>query len=111
MIVVGVVAAAALGAVIRAIATDVDAHFNRQMYGTVLVNVVGSFLLGLLAGSGSMNTVIVLGVGGLGSLTTFSTYISQIECINRQGRTIDAVLYGAGSLIAGIGAAYVGWVL
>ena len=109
MIVLAVVAAAGLGAVVRALATDIDAAFNRQLYGTAFVNIVGSFVLGLVAGSASPNALVIIGVGGLGSLTTFSTYISQIECINREGKTIDAVLYGTGSLIAGLGAAYVGW--
>ena len=72
------------------------------------VNVAGSFLLGLLSGT-SADTLAILGVGGLGAFTTFSTYISQIECINREGKTLDAILYGVGSLIAGIGAAYIGW--
>ncbi len=108
MIIVAFTFAAAIGAVCRALVTDVDAHFNRQMYGTTAVNVAGSFLLGLLSET-SVETLAVLGVGGLGAFTTFSTYISQIECINREGTTTNAALYGIGSLIAGIGAAYVGW--
>jgi len=76
----GVAAAAAVGSLIRAVATDYDADFNRRMYGTVAVNIVGSF-----------------------------RYISQIECITREGKTSDAILYGAGSLAAGIAAAYIGW--
>jgi len=112
VIVLGVAVAAFIGAIVRALITDLDAHFNRQMYATALINVVGSFLLGWLASSGpSANTLTMIGVGGLGALTTFSTYASQVECITREGKTSDAVLYGAGSLVAAIGAAYVGWSL
>jgi len=110
MIVVGVAAAALLGALLRALITDLDARFNRQMYGTAAVNIVGSFALGALSGS-SADAIAIVGVGGLGALTTFSTFVSQIECINREGKATDAVLYGLGSLVLGIAAAYVGWTL
>ena len=110
MIVLGVLLAAGLGALIRAAATNLDGEFMRQMYGTAAVNIVGSFLLGLLVSS-SANAVAIVGVGGLGTLTTFSTYISQIECLNREGSTAGAALYGLGSLIAGVGAAYLGWTI
>lgn len=113
MIVVGVALAAAVGAAVRAVVTGMDAKFTRQMYGTAAVNIIGSFLLGLLAGSDSTsaNMLAIAGVGGLGALTTFSTYVSQIERIAREGNTATAVLYGAGSLVAGIIAASVGWSL
>ncbi|MDK2891778.1 fluoride efflux transporter CrcB [Methanohalophilus sp.] len=47
------------------------------------VNVIGSFLLGLLiyyfeyAGSSSSNLKLFLGIGFMGSFTTFSTFIMQ----------------------------------
>ncbi len=108
----GVTAAAAVGAILRALITNLDGDFRQQLDGTLFVNIGGSFLLGLLASSdASTNTLAIIGVGGLGALTTFSTYISQIECINREGKTSDAVLYCIASLILGIGAAYLGWVL
>ena len=41
--------------------------------GTLAVNVVGSFLLGLLVGSGT-EAYALLGIGFCGALTTFSTF-------------------------------------
>lgn len=112
MIVLGVAAAAVIGAIIRTIITNLEGDFRRQLDGTLAVNIGGSFLLGLLASSdASTSTLAMVGVGGLGALTTFSTYISQIECINRQGTTRDAVLYGVASLVLGISAASLGWAL
>lgn len=110
MTVILVAIAAFTGAVVRALVTDLDAEFTRRMYGTAAVNISGSFLLGLLTGS-SADTLAIVGVGGLGTLTTFSTYIGQVECINREGTTWGAALYGLGSLAAGVAAAYVGWSL
>ena len=104
------IAAAAIGAIVRVLATDLDADFNRQLAGTAIVNIAGSFLLGLLVGS-SANTMSVVGVGGLGAFTTFSTYVAQIECIHRESTTSKAALYGIGSLVAGVAAAAIGWVL
>ena len=109
MIVLGLAAAAAIGAALRAVATDLDGSFSRQLYGTAAVNVAGSFLLGWLASSGSPNTLIVAGVGGMGALTTFSTFVSQLESIFRKGRASHALLYAVASLTLGILAAYAGW--
>jgi len=43
-----------------------------QPIGTLLVNLVGSFALGLLAGAGG-DSQTVIGIAGLGAFTTFST--------------------------------------
>lgn len=110
MIVVAFALAAFTGAVVRGLITDLDAPFNRQLWGTLGVNVSGAFLLGLLHES-SANTLVVIGVAGLGSLTTFSTFIAQVECIHREGRRRDAFLYLLGSVFLGIAAGWVGWSL
>ena len=63
-------ALAGAGAALRWLATDRWPGGHR---GTLLVNVLGAFLLGLLAGSdASAATLTVVGTGGLGALTTFS---------------------------------------
>lgn len=108
VVALGIVVAGAVGTTLRVIATDLDAEFNRQLIGTLVVNIAGSFLLGVLVSS-EADAAVIVGVGGLGSLTTFSTYISQIECIGREASIGRAVAYGAGSLIAGVGAAAIGW--
>lgn len=44
-------------------------------YGTLSVNLAGSFLLGLTVGSGlSTSVILLLGTGFLGAFTTFSTF-------------------------------------
>jgi CrcB protein len=67
---------AALGAPVRYVA----GHFldDRFPWGTVLVNVVGSFLLGVLSGlSVSGDALALLGVGFCGGLTTYSAFVVQ----------------------------------
>lgn len=110
MIAIGFVTCAFVGAVLRALVTDLDAPFDRQLWGTLIVNVAGSFLLGLLHSQGADSRVMI-GVGGLGALTTFSTLISQVECIHREDTTINAALYLLGSVILGVGAGWIGWIL
>jgi CrcB protein len=101
--VVGVVARYALGTTV--------AH-DTLPWVTVAINVVGSFLLGLLTavGTGLAPEVrTALGVGLLGGFTTFSTFsvdvLKQIEA----GESGKALLYIVASVILGIGAAAVGY--
>lgn len=105
---IGFAAMAGVGTLVRAIASDAEHGFNRHMSVTFAINIIGSFLLGLLSGS-SANTITMVGVGGLGSLTTFSTFIFQVECIGREGTIPRAIGYAAASVIVGVSAAWLGW--
>ncbi|MFT7475832.1 MAG: CrcB protein [Verrucomicrobiales bacterium] len=110
MIIVGVALAAAIGSTARAAITSLDGDFRRKLWGTLLVNLVGSFLLGLLSGT-SEDTMAIAGIGALGAFTTFSTYISQIEYIYRENNLTEAAFYAIGAILAGVGAAYLGYTL
>ncbi len=65
---VAFVGLAGAGATVRFLASERWPGGHR---GTLLVNVLGSLLLGLLTGSGAPVPSVV-GVGGLGALTTFA---------------------------------------
>ena len=105
MTAVGFLAAAGIATVLRVAAS---ARLNRETFpwGTLAVNVVGSFALGLLASVGGTATVI-LAVGALGSLTTFSTLAVEVVDLWRRSRN-RAVTYAGASLVAGPAAAYLG---
>lgn len=78
MTVLLVVAGAALGAPLRYVA----AHLldGRLHWGTILVNLVGSFLLGAFSGMGlSGGTLALLGAGFCGALTTFSAFAVHVH--------------------------------
>lgn len=101
------VALAAIGAVARA---EAGHRFNRHdgmPNGILAVNVVGSFLLGLLAGVDAP-VITVLGVGGLGTFTTFSSFARDAVALAERRRYRMSVGYVAASCGAGIGAAAVG---
>ena len=105
MTAIGFLAAAGVATVLR---VAVSARLNRESFpwGTLAVNVTGSFALGLLAGAGEATTLILAG-GALGSLTTFSTLAVEIVELWRRSRC-RALTYAGASLVAGVAAAYLG---
>ncbi len=81
---------------------------------TFAINVLGSFLLGLVMGFAaerSMLTstlVLFLGVGLLGGFTTFSTFSYESLTLLERGMLAQGVGYMAGSLLLGLVGATVG---
>ena len=79
---------------------------------TLLINVTGSFALGLLVSWGatkvSRDLGSALGIGFLGAYTTFSTFSVDATLLGDQGRVPAAALYVAASVGLGIAAAVLG---
>jgi fluoride exporter len=100
-------ACAAAGAAARA---EAGRRWNRHEglpLGILAVNVVGAFLLGLLDGVGPP-AVTVLGVGGLGGFTTFSSFARDVVALVEEGMPGAAAAYLAATMVAGICAAAAG---
>ncbi|MEA1924073.1 MAG: fluoride efflux transporter CrcB [Pseudomonadota bacterium] len=89
-----------LGAISRYMVSElVFIIFGTGMpYGTLMVNVVGSFLLGIvaqLALAGNLLTATAssfLGIGFLGAFTTFSTFSVQTLELLESGSPLKALL-------------------
>jgi CrcB protein len=79
----------------------------------VAINVVGSFLLGVLVVVPwcSTNTRTVLGVGLLGGFTTFSTFSAQTVLPIDAGEPGRAIVLVLASVVLGPGAAGAGYYL
>ena len=88
-------------------------HGEGLLWSTVGINVVGSFLLGLLVASSwfSRDVREGLGVGFLGGFTTFSTFSVQIVTEADAGKTGTAAAYLAASVLGGLAAAAAGYAI
>jgi CrcB protein len=111
-------AAGGLGAGARFLLDGVISSRMRSGFplGTVLINISGSFLLGLLAGLAASaalerSVVLVAGTGFLGGYTTFSTASVDTVRLLKAGRRGLALLSGLGTLAAALGAAAAGFAL
>ncbi|MEO9322033.1 fluoride efflux transporter CrcB [Nocardioides sp. C4-1] len=85
-------------------------------WGTLAVNVVGSFVLGVLVGWGTTHdvpdaVVLAVGTGFCGALTTYSTFAYETVRLLESGRWRGAAVNVGLSLVAGVGAAVVGYLL
>jgi fluoride exporter len=83
-------------------------------WGTLTVNLVASLVLGFLTGaSSSVNADVtaLLGTGFCGALSTYSTFSFETMRLVQDGARFYAAANVAVSLVAGIGAAALGWSL
>lgn len=104
-----VAVAGGVGAVLRMWLGTLVERVNRLPVplGTTVINVTGSFLLGLLTAlvldhAGLTDLKLVLGVGLLGGYTTFSTAsveVANLALSDRPPGGILAVLHGASMLV------------
>lgn len=108
----------ALGAIARYMATDWARALAGDAFpwGTLAVNVSGSFALGFLmvwlqsmAPSSQIRQLV--GIGFLGSFTTFSTFSYEAVEMARGGNALGAGGYATGSVLLGLAAVVAGAVV
>ncbi|MGV9642042.1 fluoride efflux transporter CrcB [Streptomyces sp. NPDC003514] len=110
-----VIAGAAVGAPLRYL-TDRAVHARHDSvfpWGTLTVNIAGCLLLGLLtgavaAGAAGSSVRLLIGTGLCGALTTYSTFSYETLRLAETGAGRYAVANVAGSLVAGLGAVFLG---
>ena len=83
---------------------------------TLVINVLGSFLLALLTvlalhGAVKPEYRLILGTGFLGAFTTFSTFELEAETLISKGHWHSAGLYVLGNLLLGFAAILLGRVV
>ncbi len=90
---------------------------SRYPWGTFLINVLGSLLIGILAewfalqsqASSSLRLFLITGI--LGGFTTFSAFSLEIGLLHERGATGAAVAYAVLSVACGVAAMFGGMYL
>ncbi|MCD6024929.1 MAG: fluoride efflux transporter CrcB [Fibrobacteria bacterium] len=107
----------ALGSVLRyAVQSALRPASGGFPWGTLTVNLFGSFLIGLCAAlaerQGAASWIRPwLMVGLLGGFTTFSAFSLENVQMLRQGQVLAAFAYMAASVLAGLALAFAGYFL
>lgn len=109
------------GGFIGSIARYLVSRLNTQVdwlsipVGTLLVNVLGSLLIGFLIGIAEKSTVMTLEmrmflmVGLCGGFTTFSSFTGENLMLMRNGQFLPLFLYTGLSILLGFTAVYLGY--
>lgn len=113
--VLSIAAGGALGAVFRHFVNVGAASFGVAFpWGTLIVNVAGSFVMGLAIGlfahlwQPPQEVRSFLTVGFLGGLTTFSTFSLDAVTLYERGEVAMSALYIAASVIISIAGLFAG---
>jgi CrcB protein len=110
----GVVLLGGAGAVLRfTVDRTVAARAGRPFpYGTLVVNISGALVLGLLGGLVlSPQHALLAGTAFVGSYTTFSTWMLETQRLTEERLVWPAVANIVVSVVLGLGAAWLGhWI-
>lgn len=108
--------AGGLGSALRYLADNAVPAALRERFpwGTAVINLTGSFALGLLTGAAARLSgplLLVLGTGLIGGYTTFSTASLDAVRLVHEGRPWTAAGYALGLLLGCVALAAVGLLL
>jgi CrcB protein len=110
-----VAVAAGLGAMLRYLVDQFVHHRVRGdfPFGTVVVNISGSFLLGLVTGLAAHHglphaAAVIVGTGIAGGYTTLSTWAWETITLAESGELLEATSNVVASFAAGLAAAAAG---
>ncbi len=110
----------AIGSIARVMMSNLVTRWTGEIFpfGTIVVNVTGALLMGLLAGYGetepgrllfSTSTRTFLMIGVLGGYTTFSSFSLQTFLLMEQGNIIGALLNVMLSVLLCVAGIWVGF--
>lgn len=91
-------------------------HFFSIPMGTLTVNVLGSFIIGILVGISvksdliSTDLRVFLMVGFCGGFTTFSSFSSENLMLMQNGQVFTVLIYTSLSILLGFLAVYLGYI-
>ncbi len=104
---------AAIGGVLRYAISQITSPNGGFPWTTLGINVVGSFLLGIVIALASRQMMteemrVLLAIGFCGGFTTFSTFSAETLALAKARQYLEAISYIASSNILGICGVYIG---
>jgi len=90
---------------------------NEFPYGTLVINVIGSFLMGVIVASLalrlelSQSLRLFLTTGILGGFTTFSAFSLEAALLYQRDQMLAAIIYVVASVVLAIGGLFAGLAL
>jgi len=96
---------------------NIYVHFISIPLGTLTVNVIGSFVIGIIAGVSAKNEMIsasmklFLMVGICGGFTTFSSFTNENLTLFQNGQLLSVLFYTGLSIFFGFLAVYLGFII
>ncbi len=113
-----VAAGGAAGSVARYLTGTLVARSGGLPWGTLTVNILGGFLMGMLIGTLALRggaeqerLRLLLGVGFLGGFTTFSAFSLEVANMIERRDMAGAAVYSLISVIASVAAVFAGLML
>lgn len=111
----------AVGAAVRFLLSDmINKRWTQKLHrfplGTWVINISGSFLLGVMAKLHVAHSIedwvwYIVGVGFCGAYTTFSTFGFETIRLMEEHRINIAILYVLSSVVVGILSASIGFII
>ncbi len=106
-----------LGSIARYLVSRLNHYLDWMSvpFGTLIVNVAGSFLIGFLIGISEKSPALtvelrmLLMVGLCGGFTTFSSFSGENLMLMRNGQFLSILLYTGLSIVLGFAAVYFGY--
>lgn len=107
-----------IGSVARYFISKLNIYFDFLAipFGTLTVNILGSFLIGFLTGISDKSVILsadlrlLLMVGICGGFTTFSTFTNENLMLLHNGQILSLFLYTGLSIFLGFIAVYLGYI-
>jgi len=96
---------------------NLSVNFHSIPVGTLLVNIIGCFIIGFLTGVADKSMILTtewrlfLMVGICGGFTTFSAFANENLMLMHNGQVAAVLLYTALSIFLGFLAVYLGYVI
>lgn len=106
----------AAGTLLRWLLTQASPSWESLAAGTIVVNILGPFMLGVLLNTLSWGDEtprnrtlrLLVGTGFLGALTSYAQLAVDTVTVAEEGHILLALAYAAATIIAGVGATWAG---